>query len=108
MLYNKYVSHYLLDVIHLTIINIYLQVVREVFNVLVPYTRKLYCAEKDGQFCAIRFPEILSPNVRYNYSICVIPLYHCSRMMTGATGQYRIVGASSRHSATEVVYMYVC
>ena len=62
---------------------------------LVPYTRKLYCAEKDGQFCAIRFPEILSPNVRYNYIILYvlyIQLYHCSRMMTGATGQYRIVG----------------
>ena len=60
---------------------------------LVPYTRKLYCAEKDGQFCAIQFPEILSPNVRYTYIImCYTILY--SRMMAGATGQYRIVGAS--------------
>ena len=74
MLYNKYVSHYLLDVIHFDndqhYYTMYLQVVREVYNVLVPNTRKLYCAENDGQFCAIRFPEILSPNVRYNYIIC--------------------------------------
>ena len=37
---------------------------------MVAYTRKLYCAKKDGQFCAIRFPEILSTSVSYVHVLC--------------------------------------
>ena len=37
---------------------------------MVPYTRKVYCAKKDGQFCAIRFPEILNISVSYRHVLC--------------------------------------
>ena len=42
-----------------------LQVVQSVYGTMVPFTRKVYCAQKDGQFCAIQFPEILNSNVSY-------------------------------------------
>ena len=42
-----------------------LQAVQSVYRTTVPFTRKVYCAQKDGQFCAIQFPEILNSNVSY-------------------------------------------
>ena len=42
-----------------------LQAVQSVYKTTVPFTRKVYCAQKDGQFCAIQFPEILNSNVSY-------------------------------------------
>ena len=42
-----------------------LQAVQSVYETTVPFTRKVYCAQKDGQLCAIQFPEILNSNVSY-------------------------------------------
>ena len=42
-----------------------LQTVQSVYRTTVPFTRKVYCAQKDGKFCAIQFPEILNSNVSY-------------------------------------------
>ena len=42
-----------------------LQAVQSVYRTTVPFTRKVYCAQKDGEFCAIQFPEILNSNVSY-------------------------------------------
>ena len=42
-----------------------LQVVRRFYKTAVPFTRKVYCAQKDREFCAIQFPEILNSNVSY-------------------------------------------
>ena len=42
-----------------------LQAVQSVYRTTVPFTRKVYCALKDGEFCAIQFPEILNSNVSY-------------------------------------------
>ena len=42
-----------------------LQVVRQFYKTAVPFMRKVYCAQKDGEFCAIQFPEILNSNVSY-------------------------------------------
>ena len=39
-----------------------LQAVQSVYKTTVPFTRKVYCAQKDGQLCAIQFPEILNSN----------------------------------------------
>ena len=47
-----------------------LQAVQIFYKSIVPFTRKVYCAQKDGQFCAIQFPEILNSNVSYN--ICTL------------------------------------
>ena len=46
-----------------------LQAVQSVYKTTVPFTRKVYCAQKDGEFCAIQFPEILNSNVSY---ICTL------------------------------------
>ena len=42
-----------------------LQAVQSVYKTTVPFMRKVYCAQKDGEFCAIQFPEILNSNVSY-------------------------------------------
>ena len=42
---------------------IQLQAIQQVYKTQVAYTRKVFCAEKNGQFCAIRFKEILNTSV---------------------------------------------